>query len=66
VFFLMGNRESRVQQYPKSGSWVEIEAYRGGFSQTTLEATCSPKFYRLNRLEIQDVQRRLLAPAHDA
>jgi hypothetical protein len=41
VFFVMGNRGSLMRQYRKNGACEEIEAYRGHFSQTTLEATRS-------------------------
>jgi hypothetical protein len=42
VFFVMGNRDSLIQQYPKNGAWAEIEVYRGDFSQTILETMRPP------------------------
>jgi hypothetical protein len=66
VFFAMANRGSLMRQYRKNGACEEIEVYRGDFSQTTLEATRSPKFYLPKKYEIEDLQRRLLAQARHA
>jgi len=66
VFFVMGNRDSLMRQYRKNGAWEEIEVYRGDFSQTTLETARSPKFYLRKKFEIEDLQRCLIAQAHDA
>jgi hypothetical protein len=65
VLFVGGNRKSLIP-YPKNDSWVRIEAHRGGFSQTSLEATRFLKYYRLNKFQIQGLERCLLAPARDA
>jgi len=53
VFFVMGDRDGVIQQYRKYGAWAEIEVYLGDFSQTTLEATCSPKFYPPEKFEMK-------------
>jgi hypothetical protein len=66
VFFVMGDRDGVIQQYPKNGAWAEIKIYRGNFSQTTLEATRSPKFYLPKKFDIEDPQRCLIAQVHDA
>ena len=58
----MANRGSLMRQYRKNGACEEIE----DFSQTTLEATRSPKFYLPKKFEIEDLQRRLPAQARHA
>jgi hypothetical protein len=46
VFFVMGDRNSLIQQFPKGGAWAEVGVYRGDFSQRILE-TCAPVEFHL-------------------
>ena len=53
-------------RHRKNGACEGIEVYREDFSQTTLEATRSQKFYLPKRFDIEDLQRCLLARARHA
>ena len=53
MYFVMGNRDNLIQQYPKLGVWAEVGVYRGDFSQKILE-TCEPsEFYLLDNWKFQ-------------
>src|SRR5689334_2871450 len=56
VYFVMGNRDALIQQYPKRGIWAEIGVYRGDFSQKILEICEPSEFYLIDnwRFEIRD------------
>ncbi len=41
MYFLMGDRNSLVEQFPKHCVWAEVGVYRGDFSQRILEV-CKP------------------------
>jgi len=41
VYFVIGDRNRLIEQFPKNGRWAEIGVYRGDFSQRILE-TCAP------------------------
>jgi hypothetical protein len=56
LFFVMGDRNRLIEQFPKHGCWAEIGVYRGDFSQKILD-TCAPmKLYLIDnwKYEIQD------------
>ena len=56
MYFVMGNRDNLIQQYPKGGVWAEIGVYRGDFSQKIFD-TCEPsELYLIDnwRFEIRD------------
>jgi hypothetical protein len=56
VFFVMGNRDSLIQQYPKNGVWAEVGIYRGDFSQKILEICAPSELYLIDnwKIEIED------------
>ena len=56
VYFVMGNRDNLIEQYPKNGVWAEIGVYRGDFSQKIFEICEPSELYLIDnwRFEIRD------------
>jgi len=44
MFFVLGDRNSLIQQLPKDAVWAQVGIYRGDFSQKILEL-CSPSAF---------------------
>ena len=53
MYFVMGNRDNLIQQYPKGCVWAEIGVYRGDFSQKIFD-TCQPSELRGHDLSIKE------------
>jgi Methyltransferase domain len=56
VYFIMGNRDDLIAQYPKHGVWAEVGVYRGDFSQKILEICEPSELYLIDnwKFDIQD------------
>ena len=48
MFFLIGDRNRLIEQFPKNGRWAEIGVYRGDFSQRILETCLPSEFYLID------------------
>lgn len=46
MYFVLGNRDDLIRQFPKNAVWTEIGVYRGDFSQKILDL-CSPSTLHL-------------------
>jgi hypothetical protein len=53
MFFILGDRNSLIQQLPKNAIWAEVGVYRGDFSQQILDLCTPSELYLIDNWKFE-------------